>query len=163
MPMKSRRRGRGISLLELLFTIALLTIVLVVFAAVYPSGYKLNRKSARANVAMTTAAAVAAELQGLPILANELQLDKPSLQRLATDPAGVTTFIQTQMRTKIPEGFRLNNTGIVVSVAPKVEDKSNLPLIAFIRVTINWTDVNDLSLQRQVTASAVKTDNLVGR
>ncbi|CAM9933194.1 unnamed protein product, partial [Phaeothamnion confervicola] len=56
----------GLSLLEVLFTIGLLTIVLVAFAAVYPSGFRLNRKSARATVAAETAAAVAAEIQGLP-------------------------------------------------------------------------------------------------
>lgn len=163
MPMKARRRSRGISLLELLFTITLLTIVLVVFAAVYPSGYKLNRKSARANVALTTATAVAAELQGLPILAPSFELsDKPHLQALA-NPANVANYIQNQMRTKIPDGFRLPADGIVVGVAPDREDKLPLPMIAFISVTINWTDVNDMSLQRQVTVRATKTDNLATR
>lgn len=160
--MKSRRRSRGISLLELLFTISLLTIVLVVFAAVYPSGYKLNRKSARANVAATAAAAVAAEVQGLPMLKD---LNRPNLPCLAdlVLQSNVNTFITTQMRTKIPDGFRLPNDGIVVRVAPGTGAPPSLPLIAFIDVTIYWTDVNDFSLQRQVTVTACKTENLVGR
>lgn len=152
-------------MLELLFTISLLTIVLVVFAAVYPSGYKLNRKSARANVAATAAAAVAAELQGLPMLADVNRPNLPNLQDLATNPSGVANFVTTQMRTKIPDGFRLptNDGSVRVRVAPPPGANPNLPLMAFIDVTIYWTDVNDMSLQRQITVTACKTDNLVGR
>jgi len=161
--MKSRRRSHGISLLELLFTISLLTIVLVVFAAVYPSGYKLNRKSARANVAATTAAAVAAELQGLPFLNKDNRPNYPNLQDMVGNPTAINTFITTQMRTKIPDGFRLPKEGIQVRVVPGPTGSQTLPLMGFIDVTIYWTDVNDFSLQRQVTVVAVKTDNVVGR
>ena len=165
--MNGRKRTRGISLLELLFTISLLTIVLVVFAAVYPSGYKLNRKSAKANVAVQTAAAVAAEVQGLPFTDDRPNptVPIPTLNLLNT-ALNVPTFIQTQMRTKIPEGFRLANDGITVTIDPPPSLQGTaptLPPIAFIEVTIYWTDVNDMSLQRKITVVTSKTSNLAGR
>jgi hypothetical protein len=164
--MKGRTSTRGLSLLELLFTISLLTVVLVVFAAVYPSGYKLNRKSAKANVAVSTASAIAAEVQGLPFLDQRPVGSTgtiPTLELLKT-PTQVPIFRDTQMRTKIPEGFRLPDDGISVEIYPPALSSSDpTPQIAYITVTIYWTDVNDMSLQRRMSVVTSKTSNQVGR
>src|ERR1017187_8430528 len=113
---KSRR---GLSLLEVLFTIGLLTVVLVAFAAVYPSGFRLNRKSAQATVAAETAAAVAAEIQGLAFFDTRV-VKKPPITTLTDidtssgDRTGLTTYLNNSLRTPIPSGYVLLPQGVNV-------------------------------------------------
>ena len=168
--MSSKRkaaRRRGLSLLELLFTISLLTVVLVAFAAVYPAGFRLNRKSARATVAAETAAAVAAELQGLAFFDERVIQDPPipTLRALDTstgDRTAITDYITKTMRTPIPKGYTLRPEG--VQVRPFTGDGlSPAPYFAEIAVTLYWTDANDFNRERSVTISVAKTDNRSGR
>ena len=161
------RPRRGLSLLELLFTIGLLTIVLVAFAAVYPSGYRLNRKSARATIAAETAAAVAAELQGLPFF-DERVVKTPPLVTLTDVDTGtgdrteLTKFINERLRTKIPKGFTLRPQGVEVRRIIDVDNPA-APYFAQVSVTIYWTDANDFNREKDVTILVGKTDNRSGR
>lgn len=71
MKLKFRRRGqRGLTLLEIMVAIAVLTSTLVAFASVFPAAFKLNRQSQNSVKAAKYAAAVAEELRALPIANN---------------------------------------------------------------------------------------------
>ena len=162
--MRSRRRV-GLSLLELLFAISLLTVVLVAFAAVYPSGYKLNRKSARATTAAKTAAAVAAEIQSLPFF-NDNNSAPVTLRDLETreDRDGITDYLKNRLKTKIPNGFILRPEGIQIRNHPVTRvPQDPTPFFSEIFVTVYWMDANDVSKERSVTIASAKTDNKVGR
>ena len=161
------RKKAGLSLLELLFTIGLLTIVLVAFAAVYPSGFRLNRKSARATIAAETAAAVAAEIQGLPFFDERVVKDPPlstltDLDTSTGDRTGISKYLTTSLRTTIPSGFIVRPEGVAVN---RIIDTANTaaPYFAQISVTIYWTDANDYNRERNVTIQVGKTDNRDGR
>jgi type II secretory pathway pseudopilin PulG len=71
-------RGRGITLLEILFACSLLSVAIIAFATVFPSGYRLNLANINQNQAASIANTVAEEIrsldvnsvtQGLPLLA----------------------------------------------------------------------------------------------
>lgn len=165
--LREPRKKAGLSLLEVLFTIGLLTIVLVAFAAVYPSGFRLNRKSARATVAAETAAAVAAEIQGLPFFDERVIKDPPistltDLDTSTGDRTGITKYLTTSLRTAIPTGFTIRPEGVNVN---RIIDTANTaaPYFAQIAVTIYWTDANDYNRERNVTIEVGKTDNRDGR
>lgn len=71
MKLKFRRKGqRGLTLLEIMVAIAVLTSTLVAFASVFPAAFKLNRQSHNSVKAAKYAAAVAEELRALPIAGN---------------------------------------------------------------------------------------------
>ena len=158
---------RGLSLLEILVTIALLTVVLVAFAAVYPSGFRLNRKSARATVAAETAAAVAAEIQGLPFF-DERVIKVPPIVTLtdidtgAGDRTALTAYLTQNLRTNIPTGYILRPEGVSVFRFADTSN-SNAPYFAQISVTIYWTDANNFNTERNVSVVVGKTDNRDGQ
>lgn len=155
------RRRRGLSLLELLVTMILLTIVLITFAAVYPSGYRLNRKSAKATVAAQTATAIIDEIQNLP-LTNEgggLSLTLLADIPWTSDAAEYENFPATE----IPSDFFLEDTtGIVVtsydlntSGAP-----TDLSVFASIQVTVAYREPETRGDElTRVTVTASKTWN----
>ena len=71
MKLKFRRKGqRGLTLLEIMVAIAVLTSTLVAFASVFPAAFKLNRQSQNSVKAAKHAAAVAEELRAMPIACN---------------------------------------------------------------------------------------------
>ncbi len=71
MKLKFRRKGqRGLTLLEIMVAIAVLTSTLVAFASVFPAAFKLNRQSQNSVKAAKHAAAVAEELRSMPIACN---------------------------------------------------------------------------------------------
>ncbi|MGM9997899.1 MAG: prepilin-type N-terminal cleavage/methylation domain-containing protein [Candidatus Bruticola sp.] len=71
MKLKFRRKGqRGLTLLEILVAIAILTSTLIAFASVFPAAFKLNRQSQNSVKAAKHAAAVAEELRSMPIACN---------------------------------------------------------------------------------------------
>ncbi len=71
MKLKFRRKGqRGLTLLEIMVAIAVLTSTLVAFASVFPAAFKLNRQSQKSVQAAKHAAAVAEELRSMPVACN---------------------------------------------------------------------------------------------
>ena len=160
------RRPPGLSLLELLFALSLLTVVLVAFAAVYPSGYRLNRKSARATVAAKTAAAVAAEFQSLPFFDDRVVKTPPIPTLIGldtrTDKTNLTQYLSQNLKTVVPPNFTLRPEGIQI-LTPPIGGDPNSPLFAQIFVTIYWTDRNESGTEHSVTIASAKTDNRVGR
>lgn len=71
MKLKIQRKGqRGLTLLEIMVAIAVLTSTLVAFASVFPAAFKLNRQSQTSVRAAKHAAAVAEEFRAMPIACN---------------------------------------------------------------------------------------------
>ncbi len=71
MKLKIHRKGqRGLTLLEIMVAIAVLTSTLVAFASVFPAAFKLNRQSQASVRAAKHAAAVAEELRAMPVACN---------------------------------------------------------------------------------------------
>ena len=155
------RRRRGLSLLELLMTMILLTIVLIVFAAVYPSGYRLNRKSAKATVAAQTATAIIDEIQNLPLTNESGGL---SLTLLADVPwsAGGGDYANFPA-TEIPENFFLeDNTGILVTTYDlnTAGVPTDISVFANIQVTVAYSEPETRGDElTRVTVTASKTWN----
>ncbi len=154
-----RGRSRGLTLLEILVTLTLLTTTLVAFAAVYPAAFKLNRKTQRSVQAAELAGAVAEELRTLPF-------NKPS----ALDDGGL--FLEDFVlygwnpgnsrfarfpRTPIPEPFTLispsGQRGVYV-------DGDNPFTYAEIMITVYWREsVNNQMVARQTTIRTSRTGN----
>lgn len=134
-------RQRGISLLEIMITIVLLTTVLITFAAVYPSGYKLNRKTARASQAAKAATAVAEEVQALPF--TSIDPAAATLVGLAGNTwnngnAGNYETGGFYPQRHIEDPFFLeDNTAIVVNV----HNVNGFPVAATISVTVGYREV----------------------
>ena len=156
------RSRRALSLLEILFTLGLLTVILVAFAAIYPSAYRLNRKSAKANVAAKTASAVAAELLAMPFnklrdtdtTPNLLDFSDPAL-----GPALMHNFVQSDMRTTIPEGFTIRPQAIKVTLFPPRSEITSNFRFAEVSVTCYWIDANTTGLEKSVTILSGKAEN----
>ncbi len=159
-----QQNRRGISLLELMITIVLLSTVLIAFAAVYPAGYKLNRKSQRATIGAQLATAVAEEVRQLPFdSANPTQ---PTLFQLSQlTQAGqlpASGVIKTEIKPPflIPDGSG-GNAGIPLGIkvtTPNIED--GYPRYADIEVTIAWDEPNARTLDRRhVTVKTSRTEN----
>lgn len=159
------RRRQALSLLEILFTIGLLTVILVAFAAIYPSAYRLNRKSARATIAAKTCSAVAAEILALPFYPNSFTSNELTLEELSRDTGGtneVKQFVNQKMKTSIPEGYTIRPQGVRVNLFPPV-DGANLGFqqarYAKVQVTCYWTDANSPGLEKSVTIVSGKAEN----
>ncbi|MCA9797481.1 MAG: hypothetical protein KC910_36970 [Candidatus Eremiobacteraeota bacterium] len=155
------RRNRGLSLLEILITIMLLTVVVLTFAAIYPSGYRLNRKSAKATLAAQTANAIAEEIQNLPLTNDAGGL---SLAFMADNPyqAGTGPYVNFP-RTEIPPGFVLEDvTGIKVTTYDLVTGgvPTDLAVFANVQVTIGFKEERTRGDELiRVTVTASKTWN----
>ncbi len=85
-------KPRGISILEIMFAFSLLTVVIIAFATVFPSGYRLNYSNLNQNRALGIANAVAEELRNVSFTVLRQKLVdsnnkgiKPSAIRAATD------------------------------------------------------------------------------
>ena len=154
-------RRQALSLLEILFTIGLLTVILVAFAAIYPSAYRLNRKSARATVAAKTCSAVAAEILALPFFPSTFTSNQLTLDELSRDmgaPNGeLQRFVQRHMKTTIPEGYIIRPQGIRVQLFPR--DVSPQARFAEVSVTCYWTDANSPGMEKSVTIVSGKAEN----
>lgn len=74
MRLKNRhRRGQlGLSLLEIMVSIAVLTTALVAFASIFPAAFKLNRNTQASARAGKYASMVAEEIRALPIAGSRL-------------------------------------------------------------------------------------------
>lgn len=161
------KKSRGLSLLELLFAMSLMTVILVAFAAVYPSGYRLNRKSAKATLASKTAAAVAAEFLSLPFFDDRPPGSSPPVFTLASlgDPGTgalqIQQYVFTSLKTPVPDGYLIRPQGIQIWASPASTDPS--PLFARIQVTVYWPDSQQPNLEHSVTIVTAKTDNQVSR
>ena len=154
-----KRPRQALSLLEILFTIGLLTVILVAFAAVYPAAFRLNRKSARANIAAKTSSAVGAEILALPFDPPSFNSTQPNLTDLSLDvngTAAVQAFVYQQMRTALPEGYSVRPQAVRVTLYGTQPGDTRF---AQVQVTCYYSDANATGLERSVTVISGKAEN----
>lgn len=116
MPSQRRPQSqRGLTLLEIMVTMVLLVLVVTSFAVVYPSGFRLHRKSRLSTTAAQTARSVLNELKSLPLTQEDGGL---SLAYLASNGFTAQDPILGEFpRTEFPDGFRLaQQDGISVTL-----------------------------------------------
>ncbi len=154
-------KQRGVSLLEILITIILLTTVILTFAAIYPAGYRLNRKSAKATRAAQVANSIAEEIQNLPLTNDLGGLSLAFLENNAYTAGG--GGFENFPRTEIPEGFVLEDvTGIQVTTYDLLTGGAATDPVVFadIQVTVGFRDEQTRGDETiNVTVSASKTWN----
>ena len=110
-----RKSESGLSLLEIMITMVLLLLVITSFATIYPSGFRLHRKSKMSTQAAQSARAVLNELKSLPLTREDGGL---SLAYLATNgyTAGDAT-LDGFPKTEIPKDYELDaQDGIKVTL-----------------------------------------------
>lgn len=157
--MSRLHRKRGLTLLEVLVTLMLLTTTLVAFAAVYPAAFKLNRKSQRSVQAAEIAGAVAEELRVLPF-------NKPNSTTtggLFLEDFVISGWVRSNPRyarfprTPIPDPYTLVSTTGQLGVS--VTGDSPLTY-ADIIVTIFWQEpVNNKMMEKSVAIRTARTGN----
>ena len=114
MPSRVKRTA-GSSLLEVMITMVLLVLVVTSFATIYPSGFRLHRKSRMSNQAAQAARAVLSELKNLPLTREDGGL---SLAYLAINGYSQSDpVLEGFPKTELPEGYRLaEEEGIKVAL-----------------------------------------------
>lgn len=159
--MMGRRRGqKGLSLLEVLITLMLLTTTMVAFAAVYPAAFKLNRRTSRSVQAAELAGAVSEELRTLPF--NKPNANSSGMSGLfledflaGWDPSN-TRFARFP-RTELPAPYTLisrsGQRGVTVT--------GDSPLTyADIIITVFWMEnVNNQMIEKSYAIHTSRTGN----
>jgi hypothetical protein len=151
-----KRPKQALSLLEILFTIGLLTVILVAFAAVYPAAYRLNRKSARATIAAKVSSAVGAEILALPFDPPPINPGQSNITDLSFDTNGtgaLATFVNQKMRTPVPTGYSIRPQAIKVTIYGADTR------FAQVQVTCFWADANSAGFEKSVTILSGKAEN----
>lgn len=149
---------KGVSLLELLVSIMLLTIVMMSFAMVFPGGYRLNLKNRMGARATKYAEGIMYKVQNIPFLGQDIT--RPTVENLQTWDIG--TFKELFEDT-IPSPFYLppasdNTPGIKVEILdPTVGGGGTL---AKISVTVGWDEVTKAGvLKKRVTVTTYRSKN----
>lgn len=135
MPAKRPRPNRqGLTLLEIMVTMVLLVLVVTSFAVIYPSGFRLHRKSRLSTTAAQTARSVLNELKSLPLTSEDGGL---SLAYLASNGYSAQDPLWDDFpRTKFPTGFRLDSSDGVSATLYDLAGGTDPSVYATLRVSI---------------------------
>ncbi len=161
-------KSGGLSLLEIMITMILLTTVLITFAAVYPAGYKLNRKTALAAQAAKAANTVAEEVQSLPFdaIGTVTQVTLGDLEDTPWTPATAASYKAKNFdpARHVKQPFFLDSINV------DVHQVNGFDVAATISVTVGYRDLGRQSFSqsaptdpaleiRHVTITTAKTSN----
>jgi type II secretory pathway pseudopilin PulG len=145
------KRNRGISILEIMMAMSLMTVVIVAFATVFPSGYRLNFSNLNQNKAAGLANSVVEELRGLDMATLEAIASgsmKPAAMKAAkyfSTPVGIGTPLPGEL-------FYIPNDGTGIEVTMKnrkvtlahesIPGKVGQETVrtARVQVTVQWTE-----------------------
>lgn len=154
----SRGARRGLTLLEILISMALLVLVVTSFAVIYPSGFRLHRKSRMSTDAAQAARAVINELKGLPLTDESGGL---SLAYLATNGFSASdATVNGFPRSALPPGYRLaEEKGIEVTLYD-LAGGTDPSVYASMKVTLIYVDpYNSKGEPMRMTVAAGKRWN----
>lgn len=117
---------------------ALLVLVLVSFAVIYPSGFRLHRKSRMSTDAAQAARSVLSELKSLPLTDEEGGL---SLAYLATNGFVTTDPLLSEFpRSPLPAGYKIDEEKGVEVTLYDLAGGSDPSVYASIKVTLVYED-----------------------
>ncbi len=136
--MRHGLQKKGLSLLEVLVSMALLVLVLVSFAVIYPSGFRLHRKSQMSTDAAQAARSVLNELKSLPLTDEEGGL---SLAYIASNGFQSTDPLMTDFpKTPLPTGYRLAEENGIEVVLYDLASGTDPSVYASMKVTLIYHD-----------------------
>lgn len=117
---------------------ALLVLVLVSFAVIYPSGFRLHRKSRMSTDAAQAARSVLNELKSLPLTDEEGGL---SLAYLAASGFATSDPLLSEFpRSPLPTGYRIDEDKGVEVTLYDLAGGSDPSVYASIKVTLVYED-----------------------
>lgn len=155
--MKDRHRRRGITLLEIMIAMSLMSVVLIAFASVFPSGYRLNFSNLNQSKAAGFATGITEQIANFPSgqLANYDAAPGDKIAALMsshdlTMPTGLVYPMPNDPKQVLPNVFYLTGIKIVKQQATnpfpsdpndKTSDKVAAQIGADeITVTITWSE-----------------------
>lgn len=157
-------RPGGLTLMEILITIVLVTTVLISFAMVYPFGYRLRQKAFRGTQAANVAAAVAEEVRNLPMDNADLDLADLASADDYWRPGKYPGFPATDMQGQYT--IEAGDIFVYLYTQPNPNDPDDesrrTPTFANIQVTVTWYETlpGAQELQKKkVTVMTAKTAN----
>ncbi|MCD4782351.1 MAG: type II secretion system GspH family protein [Candidatus Eremiobacteraeota bacterium] len=149
---------KGLSLLEILVSITLLTTVMMTFAMVFPSGYRLSRKNRMETQAYRAADGILDKLQNIQFFG--AGTTKPTIENMQTWDVGI---FADEFGNRIEEPFYLPNAsdpdpGIYVKILdPTVGGGGTL---AKISATVAWQESTSGGvITKKVTVSGYRSRN----
>lgn len=159
--MVNKLRQKGVSLLEILVSLMLLCSVMMTFAMVFPSGYRLNLKNRMESKASKIANGIANKIQNVDFVGASVfgpVQDEPTIQNLQTWSSG---DFHEWFEDDIPEPFYLPDNedlkGIDVTILdPEIQGGT----LARIRVTVAWEEsIKGRILTKFVTVTTYRSRN----
>jgi hypothetical protein len=153
-------RPGGLTLMEILITIVLVTTVLISFAMVYPFGYRLRQKAFRGTQAANVAAAVAEEVRNLPMTNADLDLADLASADNYWRPGKYPGFPATDMQGQYT--IEAGDIFVYLYTQPQPNNLGDKPTFANIQVTVTWYETlpGAQELQKKkVTVMTAKTAN----
>jgi type II secretory pathway pseudopilin PulG len=144
MNLRSRRR-KGLSLLELLITIVILTATLMAFAMVFPSGFHLLTQTRMRSQAASLANGFIQKVQNVPFAGDPGNSDAVTLENLQSWSATEKPYSDFfEIPDKDKSNFSLQNAenGNPKSIDVKILDSNSGYSLARISVTVYWRDKN---------------------
>lgn len=117
---------------------ALLVLVLVSFAVIYPSGFRLHRKSIMSTDAAQAARSVLNELKSLPLTDEDGGLSLAYLASNGFDPSD--SLLEDFPRSELPEGYQLDATHGIEVTLYDLAGGSDPSVYASIKVTLLYQD-----------------------
>lgn len=149
---------KGVSLLEILVSIMLLTTVMMTFAMVFPGGYRLSRKNRMETKAYRSADGLLDKLQNIQFLGTGTT--KPTIENMQTWDVGIYA---DEFENTVEEPFYLPGAsdpdpGIYVKILdPTVGNGGTL---AKISVTVAWQESTSGGvITKKVTVSGYRSRN----
>jgi len=121
-----------------MITMVLLVLVVTVFATIYPSGYRLHRKSRMSSEAAQAARSVLSELKNLPLTRDEggLSLAYLAANGYTSEDPELDEFPKTEM----PDGYTLAQEEGIKVVLYDLAGGTDPSVYATISVTLVYTD-----------------------
>jgi len=172
MAFLTRKRQKGMSLIEIIVSILLITIVMMSFAMVFPSGYRLSHKSRMESRATMIASGLLDKIMSLDFYqvdAYNPPAEVPTVDRLPKwDPSsGSTTRYKAYFEDFVTPPFRLPYKENVGGTEVKGIDVTlldtgggNTPTVARIKVTIVWDEVKKgATITKYVTVTGYRAAN----
>jgi type II secretory pathway pseudopilin PulG len=147
------KNAKAMSLVEILISIMIFCTVMMTFAMVFPSGYRLNKKSRNETTAARLANGIMDKIQNVEFSRADLLVvdsDTPTIENLRNwDSAKSAKFAKYFDLNKMPENFFLpdekkpvQNSNGESLVGIEVVIPETDPTFAYITVRIAWNESN---------------------
>jgi type II secretory pathway pseudopilin PulG len=133
-----RKSESGLSLLEIMITMVLLLLVITSFATIYPSGFRLHRKSKMSTQAAQSARAVLNELKSLPLTREDGGL---SLAYLATNGYSPgDAVLEGFPKAELPDDYGLDDQDGIKVTLYDLSGGTDPSVYATMSVTLIYND-----------------------